>query len=339
MTYYVFKLRFQTPVHFGNAQNGGGLEEVVPTCRADTFFSALCNEAAQAGEGFVQKLVTAAQEDKLIISDLMPFWDDGQECSLFVPKPVLALSPTNELHSLKQVRQDATARKRQKKTNFMRAGELKTYLQNLKEGRVVLATLPALTEPYLLPKVNCRGQEPLPYLVGAYRFFEDCKQKQLAGLYFVAGVDDALDVERLSSLVNSLGLTGLGGKRSSGYGKFSMAEDLLELDEAGIYKDDAALYAMLKSEDSRYYMNLSTVVPQAGEIETVKKGSYKLINRSGFIASTSWGEARKRDAVCALEAGSCFDKRLQGQVLALEAKDCPHPVYRYGKGMFAGLPL
>ena len=46
-TYELILLRFRTPVHFGDAGEGGGLGDVIPFCRADTFFSALCSEAAK----------------------------------------------------------------------------------------------------------------------------------------------------------------------------------------------------------------------------------------------------------------------------------------------------
>lgn len=340
MRYFVFKLKFLTPVHFGDAQNGGDLDKVGESCRADTFFSAICNELASMGsEDGLAKFIGAVRDDKLVISDLMPYYDDGDICNLYLPKPVLDIHPRNELHSLQQVREDATRRKKQKKTAFMRASSLKTYLTNLKAGKIALDVLPHLGELFLVPKVNCREELPLPYVIGAYRFADIAAAKKQAGLYFIAGLADDLDADKLEQLVKSLGFTGIGGKRSSGFGKFELAEEKLELDELGIYEDDAAIYAMLSETKAARYMNLAAFVPKQEELGIVKDGTYKLIRRSGFIYSAAFTEARKHDTVAMVEAGSCFKQRLNGQLLQLSVKDCPHAVYKYGKGLFVGLPL
>ena len=54
-TYIILPLKFTAPVHFGDASGGGGLDAVQPICRADTFFSALCSEAARLGGQMLRK--------------------------------------------------------------------------------------------------------------------------------------------------------------------------------------------------------------------------------------------------------------------------------------------
>ena len=49
MMYYIFTLKFLTPVHFGDTANGGSLDKFSLQCSADTLFAALCNEAANKG--------------------------------------------------------------------------------------------------------------------------------------------------------------------------------------------------------------------------------------------------------------------------------------------------
>ena len=46
MRHEIILFRFTSPVHFGDAAEGGDLGEILSYCRADTFFSALCREAA-----------------------------------------------------------------------------------------------------------------------------------------------------------------------------------------------------------------------------------------------------------------------------------------------------
>lgn len=57
MMYYIFTLKFLTPVHFGDTANGGSLDKFSLQCSADTLFAALCNEAANKGSDAVATLV------------------------------------------------------------------------------------------------------------------------------------------------------------------------------------------------------------------------------------------------------------------------------------------
>ena len=63
------------------------------------------------------------------------------------------------------------------------------------------------------------GQDTLPYHVGAFRFAEDC------GLYVLAGLESD-DAAWLRTLMRALGLSGIGGKVSSGYGKFTVDDEI-----------------------------------------------------------------------------------------------------------------
>ena len=40
MMYYIFTLKFLTPVHFGDTANGGSLDKFSLQCSADTLFAA-----------------------------------------------------------------------------------------------------------------------------------------------------------------------------------------------------------------------------------------------------------------------------------------------------------
>ena len=87
MKYYLFTLKFLTPVHFGDSGNGGNLERVSMTCSADTFFSALCNEAAMISKDCVETLVNKFAEGKVKLSSLFPFYQaDDEELQLYLPK-------------------------------------------------------------------------------------------------------------------------------------------------------------------------------------------------------------------------------------------------------------
>ena len=178
---------------------------------------------------------------------------------------------------------------------------------------------------FITTKVNCRGEQPLPYFVKGNVF------QPRAGLYLIAKLPDDFS-EVFQNILCSLGLSGIGGKRSSGFGRFHLLDDGLVLDDAyDWYVDTEELYPRLLG---RYqsYMCISSVLPATEELEAVKDGMYKLRKSSGF------SEGIKRDSVYMLEAGSCFDRRLQGQLVNL-GEQAGHPVWRYGRGLYTGLDI
>lgn len=60
-SFYILPLHFTTPVHFGSAGYGGGLEMAGMTCPADTLFSALCVEAVRLGGDALATLTAKAE--------------------------------------------------------------------------------------------------------------------------------------------------------------------------------------------------------------------------------------------------------------------------------------
>ena len=76
MEYYVYKLKFKTPVHIGNGTLSGSEAFIM----ADTLFSALCCESQSPEE--IENLAERARERKLIFSDAMPFIGDEMAVTL-----------------------------------------------------------------------------------------------------------------------------------------------------------------------------------------------------------------------------------------------------------------
>lgn len=337
MKYAIYTFRFTTPVHFGSAELGGKLEQVGIEYTSDSLFSAICWELRQLGElDYLQSFCEAVKQGKLLFSDLFPYHIDTQEdtCHLYIPKPVALIESEMVLQtpvSLEEVRQQATARKKQKKMKYLRPSELKPYINALKQS-VTYASSLELGEQSLVERVNCRGEEPLPYYVGTYTFREN------TGLYVLVQYTDDIDLGILQQVFTSLGQSGIGGKRSSGLGKFIVVDEepLLLEDEEGIYGDDGALYAMLCNTSSSQQMSLSTIIPAENEIPIVAKGQYMLRRRSGF--TTGAGELKKRNSVYTLRAGSCFSHPLAGTIAVLDDSIEP-PIWRNGKGIFVGLSV
>lgn len=334
MAYYIFTLKFLTPVHFGDAANGGFLDKIAMSCSADTLFAALCNEAALQGEAVVQQFVEKVCEKKIAFSSLMPYFrTEGEDIHFYLPKPLL----TDEVNkqsakSFQEMKQLATKLKKQKKTSFIRASQISQLLQSRKNGVAPELQVDDFAVPFVSGRVNLRDEKPQPYYVGSYVFADN------AGLYLLCSVEDDADVDFVENLLSSLGASGIGGKRSSGYGKFALADDRWELgDDGGIYDDDSAIALMLFATDSSLQMCVAPLCPQQEDMLSVKAGAYRLVKRGGFISSLELGENVKRNSIYMLAEGSCFSKRLKGRMLEQSIAGLSHQVYRNGLGMFLGL--
>ena len=333
MMYYIFTLKFLTPVHFGDTANGGGLDKFSIQCSADTLFAALCNEAANKGSDAVATLVKKTAEGKIVFSSLFPYWRTADDDLYFyLPKPLLKLEQEEQqsAKSFEEIKQLATKLKKQKKSTYIRASQINSLLKY--GGSNGQFAVPEFVAPLVGGRVALREEKPLPYYVGSYVFSKH------SGLYFILGVEHEEEFALIKDLLLSLGYSGIGGKRSSGYGKFELADDELELfDDGGVYDDDTAIALMLYNEKSKYQMCLAPVCPCVDEIAVVKQGSYKLIKRSGFIASSAAKDNIKRNSIYMLQEGSCFSERLRGQMLQQTVDGLAHDIYRDGIGMFVGL--
>ena len=330
MSYFLYQLSFDGPVHLGDTSMGGGLEQAGWTYTSDTLFSSICTELAGQGEYRVlDDFVKLALESKLLLSDLFPYQlSEGDELQLFLPLPYITLGNSGDQVVLtwEEAKIVSARRKKSKRQMFCRVSELQQYCDSLRAGtQYEPATDMELGDEFITTRVNCRGEQSLPYFVKGNVF------QPRAGLYLIAQLPDSFD-EVFQNILCSLGLSGIGGKRSSGFGRFHLHDDGLELDDAyEWYADTRVLHTMLTGEHKRY-MCLSSVLPSTDELDAVKAGTYKLRKVSGF------SEGIKRDSIYMLESGSCFDCRLQGQLAELGSQ-AGHPVWRYGKGLSAGLDV
>lgn len=343
MSYAIYTLHFTTPVHFGNAELGGKLEQVSLEYTSDSLFSALCWELHQLGElDYLHEFCEKIMQGSISFSDLLPYIEDTDNdiYKLYIPKPICIIEPTGHVEedfSLQDARRVATERKQQKKMKYLRTSEVDAYMTALRNGTAYTSPM-ELGEQELVEQVNCRGEEPLPYYVGTYTFRQD------AGLYVLVKYDDNTDFDMLLQVFELLGMTGIGGKRSSGLGKFTVEDTIFLEDEMGIFGDvetgirgdDGTLYTMLEQTTSPLQMSLSTIIPNAEELSIVANGQYLLRRRSGF--TLDHGTLRKRNSVYAIQAGSCFSTRLEGSIVVLDDRVEP-PVWRNGKGLFVGLPI
>jgi len=325
MSYYIYKLKFLTPVRFGRSSAGTGLAQSSVSCHADTFFSALCQEWASVfGRRGFEELIEAVRYGQFLLSDLCPW--SGLE--LYLPKP--ALPP---LFQRDAYGEEKSNKKLLKKLEYIPASRFLEYLDFLREG----VDLPWLAEEdsfaceHLVYRASVgRDAETLPYPVSAHCFRED------SGLYFILHAAEEWR-DKLDYVIESLGVSGIGGKRSSGLGKFELYDDSFEV---GLYDSDCILEELLK-ENGIFYMSLSVLAPARDDLDIIKGGQsyYTLVKRTGFVASPAYAAAPlKRKPVVMLAAGSCFEGKPQGRLLDVSDQG-GHAVYRYGKGLYLGVKV
>lgn len=306
----VVKLSFLSPVHFGDGRLEGGK----CACDAGTLFSALYIEALRTGEA--DGLLAAARSGELALSDAFPYAGD----TLYLPKPMVAAVKAETAGSAAPT--DPRERKANKKLAYIPAEEYPAYL----EGR--FDALKALDEfhigaEHLQTKVNLERRDTpdaQPYFVGAFSFAPG------AGLYFL--VRGSYDLE---PLLGRLGYSGLGGKRTSGYGRF----------EHKVIPAPGPLASRLeRTGGSGMSVLLATAGPSRAELtdKLLEGARYRLVRRGGFVQSATHAPTpQKRRDLYLFAAGSVFAERFAGDVFDVNATPGAHPVYRYARAFWMGV--
>lgn len=300
----IVKLSFGGPVHFGARR----LSDGAYTCDAATLFSALYIEALQ--EGCAEELLHAAKNGDLQLSDAFPYIGER----LYVPKPMLG---NVRKDAQRAEASDSRERKANKKLKYIPLAFLNDFLTGDFDfidalGQFDLGTSFART------KVNlawATSDDAEPYHVGAFSYNPGC------GIYFVVrGPYDA------ASLFERLGYSGIGGKRTSGYGRFSA--HILSADGFG---------DRLSSSASGRAMLLSSSAPKESEMtdELLAGAKYHLNRKGGFVQSATHAETfRKKRDMWTFAPGSVFLRGFEGDVFDVNATPGSHPVFRYARAMW-----
>lgn len=241
---------------------------------------------------------------------------------------IFKISKSFQAAPLDEVRQQFTQRKKLKKLEYLRASNLEKYLSALKTGKSFIENAD-FGSVNLMQKVSCRENEPLPYYVAGFSFNDD------SGLYLIATFDDKKYSDKFTEILKYLGISGIGGKRSSGFGKFQIIDEII-LNETCANEDLKAVYKMLTAENSKWQMCISSILPTAEDIPLLKQSYYRLKKRGGFISISTGNYNHKKNSVYIIGAGSCFLKKIEGSTIILDKFDGKE-ILRFGKGIFLGL--
>ena len=306
----IVRLRFRGPVHLGK----GRLTDSASTFDAATLFSALFIEACHMGCS--DELLDAARTGALGLSDAFPFIGD----ELYLPKPMVAPGLFEERNRERQARGerlDSQERKAAKKLPYVPAARYGDFLSGDLDVLAESERLKGLGTSFLTTKVNLTRSsrdDALPYFVGGYSF------SQGAGLYFIVS-----GRYHLRPLLQQLSFSGIGGKRSSGYGRF----------EFEIEKRDPL--ATLTGATGQKVL-VSTALPSEGELtdDLLAGARYQLVRKGGFVQSqTHAATPKKKRDMYLFASGSTFEHKFDGDIFDVNATPGAHPVWRYAKAMWA----
>ena len=327
MNYCLCKLKFLTPLHTGDSERAKSLDGSSMCFCADTLFSALCciADSHRGAEGAAE-LCRLAERGDLLFSDTMPFHHD----TLFVPRPVL-------LPVEKRVVSDVSDIKAFKNLKYIPVEQLPKLVSYF-NGVSDFSPKDIFTDfgkSEARERVAIAGlDQPSPYTVGTFSFNEDC------GLYFIMSAADVSILDSVLDLVKLLGVSGVGGKVSSGLGKFTLAEDEMffsSLDDCFCFDNQIILLWEMLENDYIQYMSITSSLPADGELDEAINGAfYTLKRRGGFVQSASFNTAAKKQTQFFLAAGSLFSQKYHGELFNVYNGGA-HKVYRYSKPLFLGV--
>lgn len=324
MNYCLFKLSFSAPLHIGDSSSARSLETQTLSLCADTVFSAICNTAPECAEDFAQKV----NAGELLLSDVFPYNGDV----LYIPKPYITSSDA-AAEQQQNEENSSVKKKKMKKLKYIPVSMLSVFFGSV-EGKNDFDPS-KIDNNFGNENITTRAavrskEETLPYSVASFSFKPGC------GLYFIVGYKEKDDADKLEKILNALGLGGIGGKVSSGYGKFSVDEKIGLTNKENQTADAGCLAKMLSVNDGKSIL-LTAALPRNDELESALEGaSYNLIRRGGFVFSDKMKKLVKKDTQFFFAAGSVFENRFIGAVYNV-LENSEHPVYRYSKPIFLGV--
>ena len=249
----------------------------------------------------MEEFVSLAGLDEFVLSDAFPY-----QSGPFLPKPIgfPKFDQADLTTDVKEVRRQA---KMAKKLQFVPLDKFDSYVSGtlFEDAEHGVTNIVTKNQPHV---------DGALYQVSTVRFADK------SALYVIA-----TESELLNELMTSLQYTGIGGKRSSGYGQF----DLTILDLPDSFKN------RLTKAHQGPVMTLTTSLPVEKEFEyAMETGSYLLSKSSGFAFSTETNENYRKQDLYKFASGSTFSETFTGQIVDVRPLDFPHEVLSYAKPLF-----
>ena len=186
MKYTIYKLEFQTGVHFGT----GALYEGTYTFHADQIFSAMYIEALKLG--IDQKFYDAVKAGTLLFSDALPYM--GQQ--YMIPKPMIYVTSGRQGES--------EQKKAYKKLKYLPVEQLDEFLKGSINFKADVMKDYGQLRQQTMAHVR-KEEDTLPFRVGTFYYAQGC------GLYLIVAYASEEELSLAEGLLESLSYTGIGG--------------------------------------------------------------------------------------------------------------------------------
>ena len=245
--------------------------------------------------------MSIAGQDEFVLTDAFPY-----QSGPFLPKPIgfPKFDQADLTTDVKEVRRQA---KMAKKLQFIPLEKFDSYVNGtlFEDAEHGVTNIVTKNQPHV---------DGALYQVSTVRFADK------SALYVIA-----TESELLNELMTSLQYTGIGGKRSSGYGQFDLTINNLP----------DSLKNRLTKVHQGPVMTLTTSLPVEKELEyAMETGSYLLSKSSGFAFSTETNENYRKQDLYKFASGSTFSETYTGQIVDVRPLDFPHEVLSYAKPLF-----
>ena len=182
MNYYLYPLRFLTPVHFGDTSEGGSLETISLTLGSDALFGACCHEICH-DTGLLQSFIDSVKDQHIVLSSLFPYCIDNGEYQLYVPTPIMQIdSKELPITSFAETKRVATEQKKIKKIEYIRVLQLQNFSQYI-EADISQKYMPTFGAKQTSAQVNMRGEMSRPYYVGNYELADNPIKLEVQGIF------------------------------------------------------------------------------------------------------------------------------------------------------------
>lgn len=295
---------FRDRARFGHT--GYGLENTKDHISSDRLFSAIILEWIDIyGREDIEALTDG---NGLILTNAMPYISD----TYYLPRPAMRFTEDLSDRFYEQYRKNL------KSLSWMTAHTIgKIVNSELLDKDEILHELKASERLKSMIKIDISQKVKINHSEDNRLFrVRELYFADKSGLYFIFNIAENLEA-KFNTVINSLGVTGIGSDRSTGAGSFSPAFATLSIEQP---------------ENPDRYMSLSEVIPDDEEVENLqhdKSGilSYRLVKKAGRVYGT---DHFKRPGF-AFSAGSVFPFDIKGKTDDISDDDSGHPVYRYGR--------
>jgi CRISPR-associated protein Csm4 len=343
---YLVELQFDHAVHFGSSIAGFGIEDVDETCHSDTLFSGIINQLAAIEhlisdfslKNFLQEFNSPTPPFRISSFGVVKGVD------YFLPKPLIEPDFFACDSSVNKYKKDFKKLKWVHLEDFHKWQKKSLSSDDIKGYFVSYDNEPPPKSPPF-SKIHTKVQHIQDRETDATQIYHTGQLfygERVYPFFFFDFNSKSLSWEWFVEALRLIGISGLGGRRSTGYGKFCLRyEPILiggdesawpkKVCESNQHTKAITLWSNVLNHQSEGQYLFSLLAPKA--LSENDCFVYNLIIRKGWFFSNSSFCQMKRKTVYMFSEGSIFYRNVEGGLINISPDELPenhHDIYRYG---------